>query len=127
MEYLSLEDILNIHSVIIDETGGGHGVRDQNAVSALEGLPRQEAFGKELYPTLAAKTAVYIRSVLFNHPFMDGNKRTAMACADVFLQLNGYQIVAPQGEVERFTLSTIEKHSSLEDIAHWVEKSIEAA
>ena len=90
MHYLLAEDILEIHSVVIDETGGSHGVRDRASLSALEGLPRQSAFGKELYPTVFLKASVYVHNIIFGHPFIDGNKRTAMATADVFLQLNGY-------------------------------------
>jgi death-on-curing protein len=121
MEYLTAEDILNIHSVMIDETGGSHGVRDQGALKTLEGLPQQQAFGKELYPTLYIKAAVYMRNILFSHPFIDGNKRTAMTCTDVFLQLNGYVINVAKGGVELCALTVIEKHSSLEEIAIWIE------
>lgn len=123
MEYLSAEDILNIHSVVIDETGGPHGVRDQGALAALEGLPKQTAYGDELYPTIFVKAAVYIRNILFSHPFIDGNKRTGMASADVFLQLNGYQITVSKGGVETFALLVIEKNLSLEDIGAWIQEN----
>ena len=110
MQYLSIADILEIHSVIIDETGGSHGVRDRGAITTLDGLPRQHAFGVELYRGVFMKGAVYIRNIIFSHPFVDGNKRTAITAADVFLQLNGYAITAPKGEVEAFTLAVIAKH-----------------
>lgn len=121
MEYLTTEDILRIHSAIVDETGGSHGVRERGALAALQGLPKQAAFGRELYPTVFDKAAVYARNIIFGHPFIDGNKRTAVAAADVFLQLNGYEICAPQGAVESFALSVIEKKLGLGEIAEWLE------
>jgi len=122
-QYLSPEDMLRIHSGIIDETGGSHGVRDSHAIATLEDLPRQEMFGKETYPTVFLKGALYIRNIVFSHPFIDGNKRTAMAAADVFLQLNGYEISVKVGGVEAFALSVITEHLDLEEIAAWLKKN----
>lgn len=123
MRYLLPEEILEVHSVVIDETGGSHGVRDRDTIASLEHLPRQAAFGKELYPTLFLKAAVYIRNIIFSHPFIDGNKRTAMASGDVFLQLNGYRITVPRGGVEAFALEIIARHHDLKAIAEWLKKN----
>lgn len=123
MEYLTAEDILRIHSGVIDETGGSHGVRERHALSTLEELPKQAAFGRELYPTIFDKAALYVRNLIFGHPFIDGNKRTAMAATDVFLQLNGYRIAVRKGGVESFALSVIKKKLALEDIAVWLKKN----
>jgi death-on-curing protein len=127
MNYLTAEDLLNIHAVIIAETGGSHGVRDSGALASLELLSQQTAFGKELYPGLYIKGAVYARNIIFNHPFVDGNKRSAMASMDVFLQLNGYRINTPKGGIENFALSIIEHKHSLEEIAEWLEMNSEAS
>ncbi|MEY4747741.1 MAG: hypothetical protein RLZZ416_790 [Candidatus Parcubacteria bacterium] len=105
MFYLAAEDILRVHAAVVDETGGNHGIRDRGALSTLEALPRLRSFRKELYPDLFTKAAVYVRNIIGGHPFIDGNKRTAMAAADVFLQLNGYQVTTPKGGVEKFALS----------------------
>ena len=123
MLYLSSEDIMLIHSVAIDETGGSHGVRDRHALLLLEDLPKQRAFGKELYQSVFVKAAVYARSIIFSHPFIDGNKRTAMIAADVFLQLNGYSIAVLEGEVEHFAVSIIMKRLKLGAIAEWFKKN----
>jgi|SRR3989344_237031 len=123
VDYLTSEDILLIHSIIIDETGGSHGVRDRQALATLGALPQQIAFGKELYPTLFIKAAVYVRGVISAHPFIDGNKRTAMAVADVFLQRNGLRIVTAKGGVEAFALLIISEKLALEDIAVWLKKN----
>ncbi|MDR3547793.1 MAG: type II toxin-antitoxin system death-on-curing family toxin [Candidatus Pacebacteria bacterium] len=76
---------------------------DKGALATLEELPAQEALGTEFCPTVFIKAAVYIRNILFAHPFTDGNKRTAMGCADIFLQLNGYRIIVEKGGVEKYT------------------------
>jgi death on curing protein len=126
MNYLLLEDILQIHSFVIDETTGGHGIRDKGSLLALIELPKQEAFGVELYPTVYKKAAVYIRNIIFAHPFIDGNKRSAMACADVFLQLNGLCISFEKWKVEKFALSVIEEHLDIAEIAAWFKENTEA-
>ena len=122
MQYLSAADVLEIHSIVIDETGGSHGIRDQGAVASLEDLPRQSAFGNELYPTLFLKAAVYVRNIIFSHPFIDGNKRTALSAAAVFLELNGRRIIVEEGEIEKFALSIIAQKMDLQNIAEWLEK-----
>ena len=123
MRYLSYDEILFIHSVVVDETGGSHGVRDQGALLALEALPKQSAFGKEMYPTVFEKAALYIRNIIFSHPFIDGNKRSAMTSAAVFLEDNGYHIVVNKGEIEAFALSVIADHLELANIAALLQKN----
>src|SRR3989344_395584 len=123
MRYLLPEEILQIHSIVIDESGGSHGVRERDPITALEHLPRQQAYGKELYPSVFLKAAVYVRNIVFSHHFMDGNKRTAMAAGSVFLELNGYRIIVKKGGVEAFALEIIEKHHDLPAIAAWLEEN----
>ncbi len=120
MQYLTAEDVANIHSVIIDETGGAHGIRNHETLAGLEGFPQQMAFGRELYPTVFDKAAVYVRTIIFNHPFIDGNKRTAMTSADVFLQLNGYHIACAVGGIEEYAVTIVTSHLPLESIAKWI-------
>ena len=123
MQYLTAKQILLIHSMIIHETGGLHGVRDRNAILALEDLPGQRVFEKELYPTMFLKAAVYARGIITAHPFFDGNKRTGMTAASVFLESNGYKVLARKGEVEKLALEIIEKKFDLEHIADWFKKN----
>ena len=93
-KYLSEAEILLIHSRLIDETGGLHGIRDLHAILSVIEQPRQAVFGKELYPTVFLKAAVYARHIIAHHPFLDGNKRTGITAASVFLSDNGYTIEA---------------------------------
>jgi len=105
--------------MVIDETGGMHGVRDSHILSSLEDTPRQKIFGKELYPTLFLKAAVYARNNILFHPFIDGNKRTGMTVALVFLEYNGYKVVAKKGEIKTFALWIIKHKPELEVVAGW--------
>lgn len=108
--------------MLIDETGGSHGVRNHHAVLSVESLPKQTASGKELYSTVFLKAAVYTRNIIMSHPFVDGNKRTGMTAASVFLENNGYKIVAKKGQIEKFALKIIRNRSELETIAEWFKK-----
>lgn len=122
MKYLTTEDILHIHSFIIDEIGGSHGVRDLHALSSIEAAPRQSVFGKELYPDIFSKAAVIARNIIMHHPFIDGNKRTGMTAASVFLEDNGFVIIAKEGEIERCALKIISEKLEIKSIALWFKR-----
>lgn len=109
--------------MIIDETSGSHGVRDHHAILSLVDLPKQKAFGEDLYPTIFIKTAVYARNIIMNHPFIDGNKRTGMTAASIFLENNGYKFIAKEGVVEKIALRIIQEKLTLELISKWFEKN----
>ena len=108
--------------MILDETGGMHGVRSHHAILSLENSPKQIVFGKELYPTVFLKAAIYARDIIMNHPFVDGNKRTGMACAIVFLEDNGYVTTIKEGEIEKFALRVVTEKLDLESISAWFRK-----
>ena len=111
-----------MHSMAIDETCGAHGVRDYHALLSLERSPRQSAFGKELFPTIHEKAAVYARDIIACHPFIDGNKRTAMIAAGVFLEHNGYFVMAEKGEIEEFALRLVKDRLDIAAIAAWLKQ-----
>jgi len=123
MVYLSPEQILIIHSFVLDETGGLHGVRDRDAIASARALAQQQAFGQELYPTVFDKAAVYIRSIIKNHPFVDGNKRSGMMTAAVFLELNGYKLQVSKGGVYKFALRVAKQKLELAKIATWLKQN----
>ena len=74
---IELNDVLNIHHLLIDKFGGSKGVRDQGALEAAINRPYATFDNKELHPTPTDKSAAIFESILMNHPFIDGNKRTA--------------------------------------------------
>jgi len=86
-DYLTVTDILAIHSILIQRYGGTHGIRDPGALeSALFRL--QSGY----YVDIVAEAAALMESLAINHPFIDGNKRVAFAATDIFLRINGYRI-----------------------------------
>ncbi len=122
MRYLSVKQILLIHSMVVDETGGMHGVRNLESLDSAAALPKQVVFKKELYPDVYTKAAVYARTILMNHPFFDGNKRTGISVAIVFLEDNGFVFSAKVGELEKFAVNIVTKKLSIEAIAEWLKK-----
>lgn len=86
-EYLTVPDVLAIHSILIQRYSGTHGIRDHGALeSALFRL--QSGY----YVDIVAEAAALMESLAINHPFVDGNKRVAFAATDIFLRINGYRI-----------------------------------
>jgi len=121
--YLTPEQILFIHARLIAETGGGHGVRDIGLLDSAIARPRATFDGTDLYPDLFLKTAALMASLAQNHPFVDGNKRTAITAASMFLLQNGRFVSTTNAEMERFTFWVVEKRPSLDEIANWFESN----
>ncbi len=104
MRHLTTDEVLELHRLIIDQSGGGSGVRDPGILDSALAQPRMTFGGDELYPTVAEKAAALGYSLVMNHPFVDGNKRIGHAAMETFLVLNGYEIVASADEQERVVL-----------------------
>jgi death on curing protein len=123
MKYLSAEQVLFIHSRLIDETGGSHGIRDTGLLQAAVERPKATFGGKDLYPDSFYKAAALLESLIKNHPFIDGNKRTAMASTGLFLQKNGYSLETSQKDFVRFALAMATKNIKTEDAAKWIKEN----
>jgi death-on-curing protein len=89
--FLSLQEVLSIHEQEIQLTGGEPSIRDLEGIKACIGSP-QATFGGNYLNTFFEMAAVYVTCITMRHPFVDGNKRTALASALTFLYLNGYEI-----------------------------------
>lgn len=92
--YLTLADVLTLHSVSLKLHGGADGVRD---LGALESAIYRPQTG--YYEDLIAEAAALFESLAINHPFIDGNKRVAFAATDTFLRVNGYKIDANSAQI----------------------------
>jgi len=121
-QYLSPEQILFLHSRLIAETGGAHGVRDLGMLLSAIGRPQATFEEKDLYPDLFLKAAALMDSLVRNHPFVDGNKRTAIASAALFLRINGHRLVVENSEMVRFALACAQTQLSLDEIAEWFKR-----
>ena len=120
MKYPSLDEVVALHFRITEKTGGSQGVRDWGLLASALGRPQASFAGDDLYPDLYLKAAALIQSLSSNHPFVDGNKRTALATLEYFLYLNNLEIEATQREKVDFTLWAENEKPSLEEIASWI-------
>ena len=122
MKYLSVKDILLLHELQIEKFGGSHGLRDLGLLESAVARPQSSFDGEDLYPDIFQKGAALVHSLLMNHQFVDGNKRTAMFSVMTFLELNGYKFVAKQKEVVDTALWIENKKPIIEEISKWLEK-----
>jgi death-on-curing protein len=119
MIYLTPEQVLFLHAQLVAETGGSHGVRDLSMLLSALGRPLASFDDQDLYPDIYTKSAALMDSLIRNHPFVDGNKRTGIAAAALFLRLNGYRLTAANSDLEKFTLQVARSELALEAIASW--------
>ena len=119
MIYLSAEQILFIHARLIEETGGIHGVRDLGMLLSAIGRPQVSFDDQDLYSDLFRKTAALMESLIRNHPFVDGNKRTGVTAAGLFLRRNGYRLTANNADLVAMTMKTAQSQSDLEELTIW--------
>ena len=117
--YLTVQQVLFIHARLIDTTGGEHGLRDLGLLESAVARPQATFDGQDLYPDLFQKTAALMESLAQNHPFVDGNKRTAITAAAMFLVQNGRELQTTNQELERFTFQVVIERPSLTIIADW--------
>ncbi|MCK6538586.1 MAG: type II toxin-antitoxin system death-on-curing family toxin [Anaerolineales bacterium] len=98
MRYLTVGEILEIYSRVMNQSGGSVGILDLGALESAVAQPRVTFNGEELYPTIVEKASALGFSLIQNHPFVDGNKRAGHAALETFLMLNGYEISASVDE-----------------------------
>ena len=120
VQFLSLDEVLEIHSVLIVRFGGPTGVRD---LGLLESALYRPQTG--YYKNLNEMAAAMFESLIKNHPFIDGNKRVAFFATDVFLRLNGYKFQVEAKAAHQFLMQLFDTNScDLEHLKPWVDKSI---
>lgn len=122
MIYLSLEEVVRIHDFLIEKIGGLSGIRDVAILESAIANPMTAVFGQELHPSIFDKAASYLYSISRNHPFLDGNKRTATACSLTFLRVNGKKPKYKIQEFENFIVEVAEGNKSHEEISDYLKK-----
>ena len=120
--YLTVEQVLFVHYRLISETGGEHGVRDLGLLESAVARPQATFDRQELYLDVFEKSAALMESLINNHPFADGNKRTGIACAVLFLQQNGISFSAKNADLETFTLRVASSKAGRSEITRWLKK-----
>lgn len=119
------QQILFLHERLFSETGGSRGVRDSNLLASAAGRPQVTFGGNDLYPDIYTKSAALMHSLIQNHPFVDGNKRTGIAAAGIFLRDNGFRLTATNAELKSFTLSVAKGEKGVPEISSWLKQHTE--
>jgi|SRR3989338_2964417 len=118
--YISLDEVLAIHDDMVERYGGSFGIRDLGLIQSAIARPQATFGGEDLYPTIIDKAAALFHSLIFNHAFADGNKRTSLTSTARFLHLNGYKLNANEQELIDFPLRVENKHLDIEEISEWL-------
>ena len=124
MRYLSLQEVISLHSLLIAQSGGSSGLRDRGALESAVAQPEASFGGEELYPDLSSKAAALGHSLIQNHPFIDGNKRVGHAAMEVFLLLNGHEIDASVDEQETIIMDVASGKASRNELSEWLSKHV---
>lgn len=120
MRYLTAGEVVRLHKLILDKSGGADGIRDQGAIESAVAQPQMTFGGQDLYPTQIDKAAALAFSLVRNHAFVDGNKRVGHAAMEVFLVLNGYEIGASVDEQENLILRLAAGQLSRDELREWL-------
>ncbi len=121
IRYLALEEVLELHRLALEQSGGLVGVLDLGGLDSAVAQPQMTFDGQELYPSLAEKAATLGFSLICNHPFLDGNKRVGHAAMETFLVLNGWELVAEVDEQEQVILRLAAGSLKRADFMTWVQ------
>lgn len=126
MRYLTVDELIyineqlpareQIHKIL----KGRQKVRDMSLLEAAAGRPQQSVFGADAYPTLAEKAAALLHSLTRNHPFADGNKRTATIALLFMLAVNGFTVTWEPAEALEEIIATAEGRRNVEQFATWL-------
>jgi death on curing protein len=124
IKWLLEETVYAIHKRQIAEHGGSDGVRDEGLLSSALARPQNLLAYSEETPDISALAAAYAFGIAKNHPFIDGNKRTALVVMRTFLLLNDYNINASQEEKYLAFLKLAEGNLSEEELASWIRQKL---
>ena len=125
MEYLTLDDILEIRDQVGAAANDRFEVMSANGLLSALAAPRRSAFGAEAFPTLADKAGALVYSLIQNHPFWDGNKRIATAALRMFVERNGAGLAADQQQLKAFTTTIARGELRDDDVAMWIHTRME--
>jgi len=118
--YLTAQQVLFIHARLLATSGGEHGILNLGLLESAVARPQATFDAQDLYPDLFLKAAALMESLTQNHPFVDGNKRTAITSTALFLQMNGRSLQTTNEELLRFTMMVTNERASLSTIATWI-------
>lgn len=122
--FLSKDLVLKIHHRQVEKFGGTTGVRDEGLLESALSQPQATFSGEYLHRTIYEQAAAYLYHIAKNHPFIDGNKRTAFAVMDTFLRINGYILITNDEETYILVLKVAEGKIDKKEIAQYLEQNV---
>ena len=122
--FLSLDNVLHLHTSAIEVEGGAGGIRELGLLESAVMTPQQQFDGAYLHPDVPAMAAAYLYHLCSNHPFVDGNKRVAAMAAYVFLDANGCRLEASDPEFEQMVLHVAAGNTSKEELTDWFREQV---
>lgn len=125
--FLTVGQVLAIHDRVIGEFGGDAAILDRGLLESAVAMPAARYGGAFLHPDLPTMASAYLFHLCRNHPFADGNKRTALTSAEVFLILNDHRLKATNRDVERLVLGIAEGRLSKDDATAFLRKHVAEA
>jgi len=123
VKYLTTLQIIAIHDQLIKRFGGSQGIREMSLLESAVHRPEATFDGADLYKTIFDKSAVLFHSILKNHAFVDGNKRTAYSASALFLKMNGYDLSNLHGASVEFSVRVETDNLKVEEISMWLKKN----
>jgi len=122
--FLTVDQVLAIHRRMIEEFGGDPAIRDYGLLESAVAMPAAWFGGEFLHAGIPAMAAACLFHLCRNHPFVDGNKRTSIAAAEIFLRLNGMSLKATNQELERITVGTADGSISKDEVTAFFRKHV---
>ena len=119
----TIQDIYELHNQLEEAFVLSSGVRDENLLASAVNTPFQTFMGNDLYPSIYDKAAQLCYGIANNHPFKDGNKRTALHSMYVYLIINGYDITATQQDVENLIINVAAGNMTNTELAEWLREN----
>lgn len=122
--FLELAEVVTIHADQIERYGGTPGIRDVGLLQSAVAVPRSTFAGGLLHEDLCEMAAAYLFHLIRNHPFLDGNKRTGLVAAVVFLAMNGVELEVGERPLERIVRAVAGGEAGKADVAAFLRKHI---
>ena len=124
MIWISAEDVILIHSRVIEGSGGLDGLRDRDGLEAAVSAPMQTFDGNDLYPTDLEKIARLGFGLASNHAFVDGNKRIGAMMTQLLLKWNGYDLTLHTGELADMFIAIADGTAKEKDLLDWIHRHL---
>ena len=125
MIWITADDVIQIHSRVIQRSGGMDGLRDRAGLEAAISAPMQSFGGQDLYPTTVEKIARLGYGLASNHAFVDGNKRIGAMMTQLLLKWNGFQMSLRSGELADMFIAIADGSAKESDLLDWIQEHLE--